>query len=297
MLKNKISILALFFIVAIASCKKTEYNLGEIKTPTNLTANATVVDTLGGNPNGDGSGKVKIIANAANAISYTINYGDDTKETVQGSSINTVHKYGTPGTNDYTITVTAYGTAGSASVVVLPVKVFVEFQIPALILNSLTGGSSKIWVTDKTEDGHVGVGPNSGFSPDWYAATANSRQPCLYDDEITFTKVSDNVISMSVDNKGQTFIIGAAAAYYGLGSAEDCITITTAPHQLIFSDASSASTSSNSTRVQFKVTGNGIVNFATGADTYEILSISATQIHLRNIGADGNAWYQKLKVK
>jgi len=27
------------------------------------------------------------------------------------------------------------------------------------------------------------------------------------------------------------------------------------------------------------------------------LSASATEIHLRNIGADGNSWYQKLKAK
>jgi hypothetical protein len=27
------------------------------------------------------------------------------------------------------------------------------------------------------------------------------------------------------------------------------------------------------------------------------LSATATSIHLRNIGADGNSWYQKLKAK
>jgi hypothetical protein len=45
------------------------------------------------------------------------------------------------------------------------------------------------------------------------------------------------------------------------------------------------------------VPGNGIINFGTGGTTYEILSASATSIHLRNIGADGNSWYQKLKAK
>jgi hypothetical protein len=45
------------------------------------------------------------------------------------------------------------------------------------------------------------------------------------------------------------------------------------------------------------VPGNGIINFATGGNTYEILSASATNISLRNIGIDGNAWYQKLKAK
>jgi len=67
--------------------------------------------------------------------------------------------------------------------------------------------------------------------------------------------------------------------------------------QLAFMDATSASTPANSTRIQFTVPGNGIINFGTGGTTYEILSVSATAIHLRNIGIDGNSWYQKLKVK
>ena len=62
-------------------------------------------------------------------------------------------------------------------------------------------------------------------------------------------------------------------------------------------DATSASTPAISTRIQFTVPGNGIINAGVGSTTYEILSISGTNVHLRTIGADGNAWYQKLKVK
>ena len=43
-------------------------------------------------------------------------------------------------------------------------------------------------------------------------------------------------------------------------------------------DATSASTPANSTRIQFTVPGNGIINFGTGGTTYEILSITATQL-------------------
>jgi hypothetical protein len=49
--------------------------------------------------------------------------------------------------------------------------------------------------------------------------------------------------------------------------------------------------------IQFEVPGNGIINFGTGGKVYEILSITATQVHIRNIGVDGNSWYQKLKNK
>jgi hypothetical protein len=178
------------------------------------------------------------------------------------------------------------------------VTVFVAFEIPADIVAALTGGSSKTWVTDKDAPGHFGVGPADGFSPIWYAADPNSRQPCSYDDEITFSTDANNNISMALNNKGQSFIIGAAAAFYGLSSAEDCKDIATGgTKKLTFMDATSASTTAISTRIQFDVPGNGLVNVGTGATSYEILSLSATNMSLRNIGIDGNAWYQKLKVK
>lgn len=66
---------------------------------------------------------------------------------------------------------------------------------------------------------------------------------------------------------------------------------------LTFGDATSASTSANSTRIQFTVPDKGLVCIGLGSRTYEILSLTATQMHLRTIGADGLAWYQKFKVK
>lgn len=103
---------------------------------------------------------------------------------------------------------------------------------------------------------------------------------------------------MSIDNKGQSFSIGAATGFYGVGGADGCYGISTGGSKLlIFMGATSGSTPAVSTQIQFTVPGNGIINFGTGGTTYEILSATATSIHLRNIGIDGNSWYQKLKVK
>ena len=105
-------------------------------------------------------------------------------------------------------------------------------------------------------------------------------------------------ITMTINNKGQSFCIGAASAYYGFGGGDNCFNVdVSGTKKLIFMDATSASTAAISTRIQFTVPGNGMINFGTGGNTYEILSISNTQIHLRNIGIDGNAWYQKLIAK
>jgi len=298
MIRNyKILAVAFTIVVAfVSACKKTEYKFGDIKTPENLTITTTVLGVDASNPNGNGAGRVAITVTASNALKYKFDFGDGKTQMVPEGSI--TYKYASPGTNEYTITVNAIGTGGAVSTISKKVKVFVAFEIPALILSNLTGGSSKVWVTDKDAPGHFGVGPNTEFSPIWYSATPNTREACAYDDEITFSKDANNNVFMSIDNKGQSFSIGASSSFYGFGGGDACFGINTGGNKkLVFMDATSASTPANSTRIQFDVPGNGIINFGTGGTTYEILSLTPTQIHLRNIGIDGNSWYQKLKVK
>ena len=142
------------------------------------------------------------------------------------------------------------------------------------------------------------MGASDQFFPNYYSAGANSREACAYDDDITFSKDANDNVFMSINNKGASFSIGAATTFYGFGGGDGCYPINTGGNKkLSFSDAASASTPAQSTRIQFSVPGNGIINFGTGGVVYEILSMSDTQMHLRNIGADGNSWYQKLIKK
>ena len=294
---KKSFIAILLLLVVFTGCKKAEYSIGDIITPTGLTLNAVVVGTDAANPFGNGTGKVDITVSASNALNYKIDFGDGTAPQMVPSGIIT-YKYGSPGTAEYFITVNAIGTAGVMSTLTKKVKVFVNFQIPPAILQNLTNGSSKVWQTDKNAAGHFGVGPNNEFAPIWYSATPNSREPCAYDDDITFSKDANDNVKMLIDNKGASFSIGAATAFYGFSGGDGCYAINTGGNRsLIFMNATSASTPAQSTRIQFTVPGNGIINFGTGGTTYEILSITDTQVHLRNIGADGNSWYQKLIKK
>ncbi|MGG9964216.1 PKD domain-containing protein [Ferruginibacter sp. SUN106] len=291
-------LLFMFFATGILfiACKKTEYKLGDLKSPSGLTLTTAIAGVDAANPNGNGSGTVVITATASSAITYNIDFGDGKTQVVPSGAI--TYKYTNPGTYDYTITVNAVGTAGIISTISKKIKVFVAFEIPANILQSLTNGSSQVWMTDKNAPGHFGVGPNDQFSPIWYAAPPNTREPCAYDDEITFSKDANNNVFMAVNNKGENFSIGAATGFYGFSGGDGCYAINTGGNKkLAFMDATSTSTSANSTRIQFTVPGNGIINFGTGGTTYEILSITSTTVSLRNIGADGNAWYQKLKIK
>ncbi len=289
-------ILVLAVLIIFSGCKKQEYSLGDIKTPSGLTLTTAIAGVDVANPNGNGTGNVTITAAASDALTYNIDFGDGVTRVVPSGTL--TYKYTNPGTYNYTITVNAIGTAGVTTTISKMITVFVAFEIPANIIANLTNGSSRIWITDRDATGHFGVGPSDQFAPIWYAAPPNTREACAYDDEITFSKDNLNRISMTIDNKGTSFSIGAASGFYGFSGGDNCYAINTGgTRMLAFMDATSASTPANSTRIQFTVPGNGIINFGTGGTTYEILSLTATEMHLRNIGIDGNSWYQKLKVK
>ena len=286
----------LLLLVVISSCKKDEYSFGDIKAPTGLTLTTVIAGVDATNPNGNGTGTVSITTTSSSALTYNIDFGDGTSRVVPTGTIS--YKYTNPGTSDYTISVNAIGTGGAISTISKKISVFVAFEIPPAILASLTNGSSKIWITDNGALGHFGVGPSDQFAPIWYAATPNSREACAYDDEITFSTDALKRVFMAINNKGASFSIGASSGFYGFSGGDGCYAISTGgTKQLAFMDATTASTPANSTRIQFSVPGNGIINFGTGGTMYEIISISPTTIQLRNIGADGNSWYQKLKVK
>lgn len=295
---NVITILLIVMMIGYSSCKKDSFSFGALKTPTAVTLTPTVLGITGALPNGDGSGRVNFAATATDALLYKMDFGDGKTDT--SYSGNFTHKYtnDTKGTYEYTVSVNAIGTGGSTSTVTKKFSVFTDYQIPAAIIAALTNGGTKVWITDKDASGHFGVGPNWTFLPDWYAASPNSREACAYDDEISF--ISDGIggISINVDNKGQSFMIGAATATYGLSGGDACNGIATiGVKKLSFAPSTSGSTAASSTGVQFTVPGNGIINFATGGKTYEIIALSSSNLFLRNIGSDGNAWYQKLKVK
>lgn len=277
--------------VGIGACKKEKYSFGDLKSPTNLAITTTIVGADDSNPAGDGSGVVSVNVTGDNALTYNIDFGDGNIQVVPSGKID--YHYTVTGTHDYTITVNAVGTGGIISTISKTVTVYFAYVIPAEVKNALTGGASKVWVCDKEAGGHFGVGPADGFAPIWYAADPNSRLPCSYDDEITFTQIGDNAIDMQVNNFGQSFAIGAAAAFYGLSSAEDCRDINTGGTKRLSFTPSAAP----GPGVQFSVPGNGLIIFGTGGTTYQIIAVSETNITVRNIGIDGNAWYQKLKVK
>jgi len=298
-MKNNMKYILLFamiIIVSIIACKKTEYSFGNIKTPTNITVAVAIQGANTANPTGDGSGNVSFTVSATDAITYKIYFGNgDSVLTPTGTA---TYKYTQLDTNSYTITVNAIGTGGAISTLSQQIKVLYKYQIPSTILSYLTNGTSKNWAIAKDTAGHFGVGPSNSFTADWYQAQPNEKPACAYGSVITFTQVGSNGVSMNDNNNGSSFLIGASTGFYGQSGGDGCYGISTGgTKSLSFTSATSGSNSSNSTGVQFKVPGNGIIGFGTGANVYEILFLSSKVMLLRNIGSDGNAWYQILRAQ
>ena len=291
---RSISLAACLIMLLATACEK-KYSFGKITTPSNLAITTTIQGATNASPAGDGSGNVTIVASASNALAYKFYFGSG--DSLISSSGIVTYKYTTLDSNQYTITVNAIGTGGATSTITKQIKVYYLFQIPAPIDAALTGGTSRSWMVAHDSAGNFGVGPTTSFTPDYYSSGPNEKPGCAYGSVITFTHVSTNNISINVNNQGSSFVIGAATAFYGQAGGDGCYPVTTGGTQTVTfgTDAFAGSNSSNSTGVQMTIPGNGIINFGTGAKTYEVLFLSPKVMTLRAIGVDGLAWYTVLK--
>ncbi|MFD1293317.1 family 16 glycosylhydrolase [Lutibacter holmesii] len=110
---KNLAILGLF-LVALLSCTSSEDSEPYVPTPTetetilptNLTLDITIVGEDTDNPNGDGAGVVKFVAQATDAVKYEISFGDGT--TVTNTTGSAEYTYTDRGTNNYTVSVYAY---------------------------------------------------------------------------------------------------------------------------------------------------------------------------------------------
>jgi hypothetical protein len=185
------------------SCQEDDQEFGEVAAPTNLTLDATVLNTSDEFPNGDGSGLVSFEANAEGAITYEYFYGDNTSEVVPSGDVE--YGFKNTGTHEYVVTVVARGTGGASTSTSTTVTVFSAFEDPET-QNYLTGGASKTWYVAAALPAHLGVGPSTTATPDYYAAAPFEKESvgCFYDDAITFSE-NGGSISFVHDNMGATF--------------------------------------------------------------------------------------------
>jgi len=307
-----LSVLAFSLTLFFVGCQEDSYSLGDLKTPSNIVINTTVIGQNAANPNGDGSGDVKIDVTATNALSYKIAYNDvtDLSSPLSYSNLDNgsvTKKFTTLGTHTYRITVVAYGDGGASSSKSEEVTVQSNFTPDASVISALTSNTSKTWVVNKSIPGHFGVGPWSASStgPDWWSAAIDEKVACcncFYTTTFTFTKVAgSNSYTIQVANPDGAFTkTGSLASIPGIPSsgAEGCYSYGGGSSAFSFVPPSSNVTySTMDTQTSILLDGTTTyIGYGSLKKEYQIISISDTAMYLRVQGTEtGNAWYLKLK--
>jgi hypothetical protein len=307
-LKYFSAIIALLLV--ISSCKKKEYSLGDLTAPQNVVINTEIVGQNATNPNGDGSGDVKITITGDNALSYKIDYDANTPvDLVYLPSGSVTRKYTNLGVNTYRLTAVAYGKGGTSTTVTKDIIVRSDFTPNPSIVTNLTNNSSKTWVVEKEVAGHFGVGPwsTTSVTPEWYAAAPFEKAACcncFYTATFTFTKVvASGTYTLTVATPDGAFtktgsLAGGLPGIPGSG-AEGCYSYAGATNAFTFVPSGSGiAASAPSTKTAMLLAGNNtFIAYGAQLKEYEIMTITPTNMYLRVQGTEtGNAWYLKLKA-
>ncbi len=187
-------------IAVVVSCKNDDDIMLQGTFPENL-----VVDT---NVSTDGSGVVEITPSANNAVTFIVSFEPDAANVVVGRGETATYKYTMTGQSSYDITVTAYSIGGGNISSTITIDLEVSPQIDPEVLQNLAGDGSKRWVWARTTGGHFGVGPTTGDFPEFFSATPNSLNPCLYDDVLVFSFDDNGTLTYTLDPgaDGQVFV-------------------------------------------------------------------------------------------
>ncbi len=294
-MNNKIkSVLFIFFAILIGftSCKKEDKTFGELISPSKPVIEVQVVGKTVANPDGDGTGRVKVSVTSANAINYKFDFGDGSTP-VTGTLNSTEHIYSHLGSKTVTISVIASGKAGIASTGNVTFSIRKDYVPTAELVTMLTNDATKTWMVDSAQAGNIGVGPATSRTPEWYTAAPNEKVGLgFYDDEYTFNKTG-NIFSHKTNNSifgKKEFLTDFDPSLTGSGD----FTLTGTPaanytEQYAYDGVGSAE--------YIIFTMKGHMGLYVGTHKYEVLTKTATQMWLRCIGNDGNAWYVKIKAK
>lgn len=284
----------LFFLgvsIGLSSCQEEEPSLETLLVPTNLQVSSTVRD--------DQSGNVTVTPSAENALNFQVffNAGDDPVSISPGETAS--FRYTVSGQYEAPVTVVAFGAGGISSSTTVFLDMDVRLFIDDATLQQIAGDGSKRWVWNQTEAGHFGVGPLTNFFPEFFSASPNSLNPCLYDDVLVFSYDANDNYSYELlpgaDNLSfinwtdvNRFFPDATPQQF----VDECRDIT---DQVPFQTAFSILDNEDGSRT-LDVVGSFLSYFSVVPGQYQIVELTADKLVLRGIsqpfnGDDPLAWY------
>lgn len=278
----------------INGCQEEIPELEALYVPTDLEVIVNVSD--------DGSGLVNFQATASEALNYHFYFGNSDSEDAYVSSNGVAsNTYKKTGINTYLVKIVAFGTGGVSSSITEEIEVFVDFEVPAEIIQYLTNNSSKKWYWKQEVSGHLGVGPQFNDAGDvvsdpiYYAASPNEKDGlCLYEDVLTFTDNGDGTYGYTLENQGETFFhadeIQDAIGEPGPGFDSCYAWDTSGNKEVLFSPIDSGVNPSTGVNMDF--TNDGFMSYFLNSSSYEIMSLTEDELKVRVIQQrNGLAWY------
>lgn len=299
------NILVTLTLLFVSSCQEDDNLFGDLSAPTNLVIQANIQGKDATNPNGDGSGIVNFVATATNAISYKYVFSDGTSANSPSGQYQ--KRFTQPGTNEYTITVTASGKGGVSTTTTLNLEVRSDFTDNEAV-QFLTGGTQKNWYWSASEPGHLGVGPNNSDATQNYYGFYYQAAPwekagspdssCLYANVLKFS-LDGGQLKYQLNNGGSTFFNAAFNSVVGATSSSDgCYTYDTSGIKTVTLSPSESVVVANNVPNQTRGTmlnfsDNGFMGYYIGQSSYEIISITANRMVVRAVmgGNPALAWY------
>ncbi|WP_296437028.1 glucan endo-1,3-beta-D-glucosidase [Winogradskyella sp.] len=172
-------------------------------TPTNIQVEVTYLDDIDNDgmldvteAPGLGSGQVRFMVSADNAINYQVVVQGENK--LQGPN-GVDHIFSILGENTFSVTAIATGTGGVSSSITFNIDVLSLYEPPADLLEMLRGDGSRVWRIKSEANGHFGLGPAGGDPFSFFASPAEGKAGVgMYDDRYVFNE--DGTFTHIVDN-------------------------------------------------------------------------------------------------
>jgi len=279
------------FLFLITGCSKEDKTFGDLTAPASPAIDVNIIGKNTVDTAGDGSGKIVVTLQAANAINYKVDFGDGSVSDISTDNI-IEHTYSFIGVRSFTITAIATGVAGLSSTSSAVITIKKNYTPPAALVTMLTNDGSKTWRVDSVAYGHLGVGPAGSYYSDWWNANANDKAGLgIYDDEYTFNS-NGNVFTHTTNSS----IFGKKEFLTDFdptltGSGDFTLTGATATN---YSESFSYDGDANAEYIVFQTKGH--MGLYVGAHRFQVLQRSATNMWFRCLGRDGNAWYVRIKA-
>tara|TARA_Y200000002_G_scaffold79951_1_gene63004 strand:+ start:2478 stop:6173 length:3696 start_codon:yes stop_codon:yes gene_type:complete len=172
---------------------------------------------------------------------------------------------------------------------------FAACDTSAGIIEFLMSGN---WRSQAEAYGHMGVGPGDSMGADWWNANAWDKVDTgLYDDGWTFTETSmthdtgdDGAIFGKKPAIDAAFDPDGSNAYDADNGDNEYLYYTLAD----YTDDYTVDTLGEYVTVTFATVGNIGFYTGTGAQEYQILETGDGFAYFRNVGEDGNSWYNRV---